>query len=189
MKNNQQKDNIEILKRFSAQVEKISGDKYKPLHVYKISFSAEVDLFGEVKSTFPNDDIVNSFLMNLRFFIIKDKNDFNFEKICQLFIESDFKKDKVLGWLNVYHEILNQEAMGLRVGEKTLTTKMVFNTILNEEYFHQEKNQKGMDIIKSSPLIEPFARMKFFDVIGKLRMVICSFDKQIVKKYLKENEN
>lgn len=181
------KIDIQILSRFKEKADVLSADKYLALNQQKVSFSIVTGVSSQIVSEFPDDDIVTSFLMNVRMFIIKDENKFNFEKICTAFIDADYQKDKVSDWLNAYKKLLDQETMRIRVGNKELTTRMIFHTILNEEHFHQEIEQKGMTTIKASPFIEPMARMKFFDVLSKLRIIICAFNKQIVEKYLQEH--
>ena len=177
---------IEVLERFHKQAIKLSDKKFDPLHNQniKISFMAEANAFGNVKSELPDANLLKIFLMEFRFFYIKDKNPYNFKRVCKFFIKNDFEKEKTREWLDVYNYIFSDESMKLRVGNKQLTTKIIFETILNAEHFHQEGSQKGVELIKLSPFVEPMARMKFFNVIRKLKIIICSFDKQIVEKYL-----
>jgi hypothetical protein len=127
------------------------------------------------------------FLIDFRFFYIKDKNPHNFEAVCNFFINENFKTDEVQGWLNVYHAVFKDDSIEIRIDQKLLTTKMLFETILNAETFHQEGSQRGVELIMASPFIEPIARMKFFDLITKLRGIICSFNRQIVEEYITEN--
>lgn len=180
---------IQTLKRFKEKADVLCSDKYSVLNQQKVSFSINVNAPGTITSEFPDTDIVASFLMNARMFILTDQNKYNFENVCSFFIEKNYEKDRVSEWLDVYRKLLDQESMRIQVGNKELTTRMIFHTILNEEHFHQEIDQKGMSIIKVSPFIEPMARMKFFDVLRKLRMIICSFNKQIIEKYLMQYGN
>ena len=46
-----------------------------------------------------------------------------------------------------------------------------------------------MTTIKEHPIIEAYSNVKFFKVLCELRVVICSFNKQIVEKYLKNNHD
>lgn len=187
----QSKINLDILKRFKEKADVLCDEKYSPLHQHKFSLTGK-DNDGtfewKISSEFPNDDLVKSFLMNMRMFIIKDSN-FEFKKICSLFIEDDFEKDRVSQWLETYENLLDIETVKIKVGDKELTTRMVFHTILNEEHFHQEMEQKGMATIKASPFIEPMARIKFFEIVRSIRLIIGSFNKQIVDKYLEQHEN
>jgi len=191
MKANKLKNNIDIktLERFKEKANALLADKYSALNRQSVSISMKAGESGTVSTEFPNEDIVKSFLMDVRMFILKDGNKFNFENVCQFFINNNFESKKASEWLDAYEKLLDQDTMHIRVGEKDLTTRMVFHTILNEEHFHQEMDQRGMSAIKVSPLIEPMARMKFFDVIAKLRLIIGAFNKQVVEKYLAQHAN
>jgi|GEM_PF-6689728 len=178
---------IKTLTRFKEKANVLWADKYSVLNRQKVSILMKAGEVGTVSTEFPNEDIVKSFLMDVRMFILKDGNKFNFENICQFFIDNSFELKKISEWLDTYKKLLDQDTMRIKVGQKELTTRMVFHTILNEEHFHQEMDQKGMAIIKISPLIEPIARMKFFDILIKLRLIICAFNKQVVEKYLEEH--
>lgn len=181
-----QSEQLKILKRFNEQANKLAEEKFSSFGQESIKISATGSdlVHGKVQSNFPHDDIVKLFLMDFRFFYIKDKNPYNFEKICNFFIENNFEKEKTKQWLDVYKKVFLVEDLKLRVGDKELTTKNIFSTIFNEENFHQEGSQKGMDYIKLSPIIEPMARMKFFRLLGQLRSIIGAVNKQIVEKYL-----
>lgn len=178
---------VEKLNRFSEQARKLESEKYSSLGMSKTTFSVKVGERAKVLSKLPNEDTIKLFFVDFRFFWIKDKNDFNFEKICQFFIEKVFKTKEVQEWLGAYKSILNNEEIKLKVDNRELTTKMIFHTIMNAGTFHQEGSQKGIDIIKSNLLIESLAMGKFSTVLGKLRMIICNFNRQIVEEYLKEN--
>lgn len=188
MRNSQSQYDIETIKRFKEKANELCNEKYIPLHKQLISISLKEGL-GKITSEFPNEMIVDSFLMQLRFFIIEKQNKFNFEKVCEFFINNNFESERVSQWLDVFRRLFTEERVGLNVNKKDLTIKIIFHTILNEDHFHQEKDQKGMKVIKSSPFVESFAKMKFFDVLGKLHLVICNFNKQIVKKYLNQYAN
>ncbi|TXH06867.1 MAG: hypothetical protein E6Q06_04590 [Candidatus Moraniibacteriota bacterium] len=180
--------NIRDIGRFKEKAHVLCADKYSALNHQKVTISVKAGASGKVTSEFPNEDLVKSFLMDVRMFILKDKNKFNFENICQFFIEKNFDSQRVSEWLEAYQKILDQDPICIEVGQKNLSVRMVFNTILNEEHFHQEIDQKGMSVIKMSPIIEPLARMKFFEVLAKLRMLLCAFNKQVVEKYLIQYE-
>lgn len=178
--------NIEILKKFSKQADKLSKEKYQQLNKFGISFNFyQTD--SNVNNNFPDEEILESFLINVRMFImVKSGNEFNFEKICQFFIYNNFQSEKVKEWLDAYKKLFEIEIIPIKTNDKILTTRMVFNTILNEDNFHKEKEQKGMKYLLSSPIIESFSRFKFLDTVSRLRMLICAFNVQIVKKYLEE---
>ena len=182
-KNNSQID-LNILGRFSKQANKILDSKYEQLGKFGTTLKF-ADGRGKIIDQFPDDEIIESFLMNVRMFIMAEKNsNFNFERICNFFIEKNFQVEKVGKWLNAYKSILDIETISLKTHNKVLTTKMVFNTIFNEDNFHQEKDQKGMKHITSHPIIKSFSRLKFLDVVCKYRIVICAFNIQVVEKYL-----
>lgn len=181
--------NIDILKRFAEKANGLADKKYDSLNINKINISMDANIGGKVKSDFPNNEIKESFLMNIRMFIMSEKNsDFNFEKVCHYFMENNFQVEKVKLWLKAYDDIFNNEAIVLKVNNKALATEYIFHTIFNEDNFHQEKKQKGMAIIMSHPIIESVSKSKFFYVLYELRIIICRFNKQIVEKYLKELE-
>jgi hypothetical protein len=186
MKANKSENSIDIktLERFKEKANALLADKYLVLNRQSVSISMKAGEPGMVSTEFPDEEIIKSFLMDVRMFLLKDGNKFNFENVCQFFINNDLESKKASEWLDAYKKLLDQDTMRIRVGQKELTTRMVFHTILNEEHFHQEMDQKGMAVIKVSPLIEPMARMKFFDVLAKLRLFIGAFNKQVVEKYL-----
>ena len=188
LKNKTQK-NLDILRRFAEKANRLADKRYDKLGMNKIDISMNINIGGKVKSNFPSNEIVESFLMNVRMFVMSEKNsDFNFEKVCHYFVEKDYQVKKVELWLKAYNDIFNNEAIVLKVNNKALTTKYIFYTIFNEDNFHQEKEQKGMATIMSHQIIESFSKSKFFNVLYSLRMIICCFNKQIVEKYLKELE-
>lgn len=185
MGNNQIQITAKDLRRFKEKVDALCDKKYTPLHKQSVSISLE-DGQGKITGEFPNEMIVDSFIMQLRFFILEKDNKYNFKKVCQFFIDNNFEREKVSKWLDVYKRLLTEEAVGLNVNKKDLTIKTIFYTIFNEGHFHQEMEQKGMTLIKSSSIVESFAKIKFFDVLSKIHQIICSFNKQIVKKYLQK---
>jgi len=186
MSKNKPQKNIDILKRFSIKANELSDDKYGKLCKFGITINVN-NKEGKVINNFPNDEIIKSFLMNIRMFIMSKKNsDFNFEKTCFYFVKNEFMSEEVKKWLIAYNNIFNREVFKLRINNRTLTTKNIFHTILNEDNFHQEMEQKGMNIIKSHPLIESFSRINFFEVLCALRLILCAFNKQIVEEYLNQ---
>jgi hypothetical protein len=187
MENKPVKISLEDLKRFKEKADALYGDKYLALHKQQVSISLKEGL-GRIVTEFPDEMLIESFLMKLRFFILERDNKFNFEKICQFFIENNFEQEKVSKWLDAYKRLLTEEVVGLNVNKKDLTIKTIFHTIINEGHFHQEMDQKGMTLIKSSPFIESFAKVKFFDVLSKMHLIICNFNKQVIEKYLSEYE-
>ncbi|MFA5158590.1 MAG: hypothetical protein WC451_05410 [Patescibacteria group bacterium] len=191
MKINNSDNHIDIktLERFKEKANALLADKYLVLNRQSVSISMKTGEPGRISTEFPNEDIVKSFLMDVRMFILKESNKFNFENVCQFFINNNFESKRASEWLGAYKKLLDHDTVRIRVGQRDLITRMVFNTILNEEHFHQEMDQKGMAVIKTSPLIEPMARMKFFDVLAKLRAVIGAFNKQVVEKYLTQYAN
>ncbi|MFH1457082.1 MAG: hypothetical protein ABIF17_03125 [Patescibacteria group bacterium] len=186
MPKNKTQIDIDILKRFSKQARKLDDKKYDELGRIKIDITINKNV-GQVKKIFPKDEIVESFLINIRMFVMKDSN-FNFKKISNYFIENNFEIEKIKLWMQTFDDIFKSEAVSLKVGNKPLTTNFIYNTILNEDNFHQEKNQKGMTIINSHPVIESLSRSKFNKLICQLRMIVCNFNKQIVEEYLKRYE-
>ncbi len=189
MKTNPSKRNIEILRRFSKQAKVLGDARFDQLNDFGLKFSFGTGKASRIEAHLPDNDIQRSFLMDLRFFILKDKNEYQFKKVCDLLIAEGYQSDKVLEWKKAYENIFNQEVIGLQIDKKGLTTKMVFHTILNEENFHQEIEQKGMLQIQSNPIIESLARTKFLGVVSALRDCIIAFDKQIIEDYLKIYDN
>ena len=165
LKNKTQK-NLDILRRFAEKANRLADKRYDKLGMNKIDISMNINIGGKVKSNFPSNEIVESFLMNVRMFVMSEKNsDFNFEKVCHYFVEKDYQVKKVELWLKAYNDIFNNEAIVLKVNNKALTTKYIFYTIFNEDNFHQEKEQKGMATIMSHQIIESFSKSKFFNVL------------------------
>jgi hypothetical protein len=181
--------NKSVLLRFQAQAIKLEDEKFSQLEKQRVSmsFMSNGKEFGNVTSELPSNDLLRLFLIDFRFFYIKDKNPHNFEAVCNFFISENFKTDEVQSWLDVYHRVFKDDSIDIRIDQKQLTTKMLFETILNAETFHQEGSQRGVQLMMASPFIEPIARMKFFDLITKLRGIICSFNRQVVEKYIAEN--
>jgi len=181
--------NIQILKRFSEQANRLCVERYRSLLKQKVNISYEEGRQVEVKNEFPDEDLVKTFLMDLRFFLIKDKNPYNFEAVCELCVENNIYRDKTTEWLNVYREIFKNESVRISINDSDLSTNSIFHTILNEEHFHQEKRGRGMERITAHPVTEGLARMKFLKTIGNILTIICSFNKQVVEEYLKNNNN
>jgi len=187
MSKNKPQKNIDILKRFTKQANKLADKKYNELDVNKINISMNVNTGGKVRGSFLNDEIKESFLMNIRMFVMAEKkSDFNFKKICHYFMENNFEVERVKLWLKRYDDSFNNETIALKVNNKELTTKYIFHTIFNEDNFHQEKEQKGMAFITSHPIIKIVSKSKFFKVLYNLRIIICGFNKEIVEKYLEK---
>ncbi len=180
-------DSNTVLRRFHAQAIKLEDVRYNHLEKQSVSMSFVVDgkNFGQVKSELPNTDLLRLFLIDFRFFYIKKGNPHNFEAVCALLINENFKVEQVEEWLNVYHYVFNDNSVKVQIDQKEITTRKLFETILNAETFHQEGSQRGIQLITASPFIESIARIKFFDLVTKLRGIICSFNRQIVEVYLK----
>lgn len=181
-------ETIEILTYFHEKASRLFDKKYEPLHRQSFSLNLE-DGKGSIKTKMPNQDLLKVFLMDSRMFILQKENKYSFRKVCDRLIDEGYEKDKVTEWRDAWDKVMEQEIFALRVGDKKLTNKKIFNTILNEAHFHQEKAQKGMADITLSQFIEPAAYMKFYDTLNKIHRIICAFDKQIVEKYLEQYEN
>ncbi len=187
-KNNIDNDIIKILLRFQEQVIKISDEKYKNIKNIGFTFNFDIKTGVSVKNKFPDEEILKALLMDMRFFILKS-SPYNLEKIFDLLIGCNFMVDEIKDIKQKYLYIMDNDILSLSYNNSFMTNRQIFNTILNEDNFHQELPQKGMLKIKSHPVFESMSRFKFNSTIFDLKNIIIFFNNKIVSNFIKYYEN
>lgn len=180
------KEILSISKKFNEQSKKLLKIDIPKKISYGIHWNIDTGLKN--KEDFWADNKMSEILMCLRFFIIKKNNNFNLDKMLDMFIENDFMIEDVKKIKEEYSGVMNDETTSLVYNDSEITNKNNFNTMLNENYFHQEIEKKGMLKINSNRTFGNASTFKFQSTVADIIQIIRDFNEKIILKFIKEQE-
>lgn len=188
-----------MLSRFKLQAEKL--EKYpEALENIKLKFHMTPQKsLGMPSQNLVDDKILAPFMNAFRpFFIKRGRNSLNFKDVTELLLadprfegyQADIHNHRE-AWINLT-ETDHNSGMVIKVGDNEWPTITVFNTWMNEGYFHQEQyhkgSGKGVDVLKQHPLIELSSRFVFVDLLQRLTRLVVSLNQRVVRDILEHHE-
>ncbi|MDD3662783.1 MAG: hypothetical protein PHT84_02865 [Candidatus Pacebacteria bacterium] len=186
---------IQNLQGFNEQVEKVIENKD-----FFIGFSFSFN-YIEGKGVKIDDtrkiprNIVNSFLVDFRPFLMNDSN-YNFGKMCNLVYKqtkNEKIKENIREVRRVWNVILEKKTdeapfngISLKIDDKTIKSVDNLDNWLNGEYFHPDEKGK-LEKTKSDVIFENISYLNFIDQLQKLAKLVIWFNKNVVIIFLDEN--
>ncbi len=184
------------LTRFNIQAEKFQKHAafFRNL---KVEIKANDQTQGAITLFGVSEESLISVIVHFRPFYMKD-SEINYITVAeQILGEQTYRgyHDKTSKFLSTWKGLIdpNRDNVGgisLTIGDNQLNVKKNFDIWINEAYLHPEKykpgSNKGLDSIKSHPMIEGLSKFTMVDLLQRLTALIIGFNVQVVTKILSE---
>jgi len=190
---------------------KIDKEVLNDLNLFKSRLEAlkeNKDFFGEFSYEFvgknnslgmdfsrrmktPDKKNIKAFLVDIRPFIMPGET-INFGRVCNL-ISKNIKKKEIIDKLENSRKVWNKlnsrknsgKGMNLKIGDKELTPAEQLDLWLNAEFFHLDKEKRGLFENMQVPPFVDISYLTVLKLVQNLAGILFYFEKNVIDEILK----